>query len=39
MRKRAEPKKLFLGNSNQKILGKRKWLATGAEVKMTAAKR
>lgn len=39
MSKRTKPKRLFLENSHQKILGRRKKLATGAQVKKTAARR
>lgn len=39
MKKKAEPKRLFLGYSNQKILGRRKKFTIGAQVKMTAVRR
>lgn len=38
MRKKAEPKRLFLGYSNQKIPGRKKKFTTGAHVKKIAVR-
>lgn len=38
-KKKVEPKRLFLGNSNQKILGEKKELTTEAQVKKIAVRR